>query len=68
MNMAAKVAAGGVLALIGYAAIKFLFGLIGAVTAFTFLVLFKVVPVLLVIWLAVWIVRKIARSGNTGTA
>jgi len=68
MNMAAKVAAGGVLALIGFMVLKFVFGLIAVVTGLMFVVLFRILPIVLLVWFGVWIMKKIfGRNSNAST-
>ena len=61
MNAVAKVAAGGVLAVIGFVVVKFMLGLVVGLFAFMAFVLLKVVPIVLLVLLAVWLVRRITR-------
>lgn len=61
MNAVAKVAAGGVLAVIGFVVVKFILGLVVGLFAFTAFVLLKVVPIVLLVLVVVWLVRKITR-------
>jgi len=69
MNMAAKVAAGSILALIGLMVVKMILGLIGVVTGLLFFVLFRVLPIVLLVWFGIWLMRKIfgTNSGTTTT-
>lgn len=67
MNAVAKVAAGGVLAVIGLVVVKFVLGLMVGFLAFMAFLLFKVVPIVAVILIALWLVRKITGRKNSVT-
>ena len=64
MNAVGKVATTGALALIGLWVVKLVFGLLGIALGVTFFLLFKVLPILLVVALVFWAIRKVTRSGN----
>lgn len=64
MGAVGKVATTGVLAVIGLFALKFVFGLLGIALGLTMFLLFKVLPIVLVICLVVWLFRKAARAGS----
>jgi len=69
MNMAAKVAAGGVLALIGFMVLKFVLGVMAFVGGLLFLLLFRVLPIVLLVWFGIWVMRKVfGRDGSTATS
>jgi len=69
MNMAAKVAAGGVLALIGFMVLKFVLGVMAFVGGLLFLLLFRVLPIVLLVWFGIWVMRKVfGRNGSTATS
>lgn len=63
-SMAVRVATGGALALIGLVVVKFVLGLIGVAIGFTLFLLFKVLPIVLIVALVVWLIRKATRSGS----
>ena len=65
MNAVAKVATTGVLALIGLVVVKFVFGLLGIALGLTFFLLFKVLPIVAIVALVVWLVKKASRSSST---
>ncbi len=57
MSLAAKVATGGILAVIGLVVLKMMIGLVGAVVGFL-AVAFKIALVVLVIWLVMRLFRR----------
>lgn len=63
--MAARVATGGALALIGLVVVKFVLGLIVGAIGLTFFLLFKVLPIILIVSLVIWLIRKATRSRST---
>lgn len=63
--MAARVATGGALALIGLVVVKFVLGLIVGAIGLTFFLLFKVLPIILIVSLVIWLIRKATRSSST---
>lgn len=67
MNAVAKVAAGGVLAVIGLVVVKFMLGLFIGLMGLAMFVLLKVVPIVLIILVAVWLFRKATRRNNLTT-
>ena len=67
MNAVAKVAAGGVLAVIGLVVVKFMLGLFVGLLGLAMFVLLKVVPIVLIILVAVWLFRKVTRQNNVTT-
>jgi hypothetical protein len=64
MNAVAKVATTGALALVGLFAVKLVFGLLGIALGVTFFLLFKVLPVVLIVAFVVWLLRKATRAGS----
>lgn len=64
-TVAARLAAGGALALIGLIVVKFVLGLVLGGIALTMFLLFKVLPIVLIACLAIWLIRKAARTGST---
>ena len=62
-SVAARVATTGALALIGLFVVKFVFGLLGLALGFTAFVLFKLLPIVLVVAALVWVFRKVAKAG-----
>jgi len=64
MNAVGKVATTGVLAVIGLFTLKLVFGLLGIALGVTFFLLFKVLPILLIIAVVVWLIRKATRAGS----
>jgi hypothetical protein len=64
MNAVGKVAATGALALIGLWVVKLVFGLLGIALGVTFFLLFKVLPIVLIVALVVWLIRKATRAGS----
>jgi hypothetical protein len=64
-SMAARVATGGALALIGLVVVKFVLGLVIGAVGLTMFLLFKVLPILLVAMLVIWLFRKATRSSRT---
>ena len=64
MNAVAKVGGIGALALIGLFAVKLVFGLLGIALGVTFFLLFKVLPVVLIVAFVVWLLRKATRANN----
>lgn len=68
MNMAAKVAAGGILALIGLMVLKVVLGMIGFAAALMFTFLFRVLPIVLLVWFGIWLMKKIFGRGDATAA
>ena len=68
MNAVAKVAAGGVLAVLGLVVVKFMIGLFVGLLGLTMFVLLKVVPFVLLVLVAIWLFRKITRKSTVTTA
>ena len=64
MTAMAKVATTGVLALIGLMVVKFVLGMLGVALGFAMFLLFKVVPLALVIALVIWLFKKGAQAGS----
>ena len=64
-SMAARVATGGALALIGLVVVKFVLALVVGAIGLTLFLLFKVLPVLLIAALVIWLIKKATRSGRT---
>jgi len=64
MNAVGKVATTGVLAVVGLFTLKLVFGLLGIALGVTFFLLFKVLPILLIIAVVVWLIRKATRAGS----
>jgi len=63
--MGAKLVTGGIIAILGLALLKFVFGVLG----FVFFLAFKVIPFVLIGMFVVWIFRRLSRTnGSTGTA
>ena len=63
MNAVGKVATTGALALIGLWVVKLVFGLLGIAVGVTFFLLFKVLPIVLIVALVIWLVKKATRAG-----
>jgi hypothetical protein len=64
MNAVGKVATTGALAVIGLFAVKLVFGLLGIALGLTFFLLFKVLPILLIVGFVIWLVKKATRAGS----
>ena len=64
-SMAARVATGGALALIGLVVVKFVLGLVLGGIALTMFLLFKVLPIVLIACLVIWLIKKAMRAGRT---
>jgi hypothetical protein len=64
MNAVGKVATTGALAVIGLFVVKLVFGLLGIALGVTFFLLFKVLPIVLIVGVVVWLLRKATRSGS----
>jgi hypothetical protein len=64
-SMAARVATGGALALIGLVVVKFVLALVIGAVGVTLFLLFKVLPILLIAMVVIWLIRKATRSGRT---
>jgi hypothetical protein len=64
-SMAARVATGGALALIGLVVVKFVLGLVLGGIALTMFLLFKVLPIVLIACLVIWLIKKAVRAGRT---
>ncbi len=64
MNAVAKVGTVSALALVGLFAVKLVFGLLGIALGVTFFLLFKVLPVVLIVAFVVWLLRKATRAGK----
>ena len=65
MNGVAKVATGGALALVGLVVVKFVLALILGTFGIAMFLLFKVLPIILIVSLAIWLVKKAMRAGST---
>jgi hypothetical protein len=64
-SMAARVATGGALALIGLVVVKFVLALVVGAVGITLFLLFKVLPIVLIALVVIWLIRKATRSGRT---
>jgi hypothetical protein len=64
VNAVAKVASTGALALIGLFVVKLVFGMLGIVLGLTAFLLFKVVPIVLIVAFVIWLFKKATRSGS----
>jgi hypothetical protein len=64
VNAVGRVATTGVLAVIGLFAVKFVFGLLGIALGLTFFLLFKVLPIVLIVGFVIWLVKKATRAGS----
>ena len=64
-SMAARVATGGALALVGLVVVKFVLALVIGAVGVTMFLLFKVLPILLIAMVVIWLIRKATRSGRT---
>jgi hypothetical protein len=64
MNAVGKVATTGALAVIGLFVVKFVFGLLGIALGLTFFLVFKVLPILLIVGLVIWLIKKVTRAGS----
>ena len=64
MNAVTKVATTGALALIGLFVVKLVFGMLGIVLGLTAFLLFKVVPIVLIVAIVIWLFKKVTRSGS----
>ena len=64
MNAVTKVATTGALALIGLFVVKLVFGMLGIVLGLTAFLLFKVVPIVLIVAVVIWLFKKVTRSGS----
>jgi hypothetical protein len=60
----AKVAAGGVLALLGLVVLKFIIGIFVGVTALFMIFITKIVPILLVGMIVIWLWKKFTRRDS----
>lgn len=65
MNAVGRVATTGALALIGLFVVKLVFGLLGIALGLTFFLLFKVLPIVLIVALVIWLIKKATRAGST---
>lgn len=63
-SMAARVATGGALALIGLVVVKLVLALIVGAVGITMFLLFKVLPVLLIAAVVIWLIKKATRSNS----
>lgn len=63
-SMAARVATGGALALIGLVVVKFVLALVVGAVGLTLFLLFKVLPIVLIALLLIWLFKKATRSGS----
>jgi hypothetical protein len=61
----AKVAAGGLLAVLGLVVLKFIIGIFVGVTALFMIFITKIVPILLVGLVVVWLWKKLTRTDST---
>jgi hypothetical protein len=64
MNAVGKVATTGALAVIGLFVVKLVFGLLGIALGVTFFLLFKVLPIVLIVAFVVWLLRNATRAGS----
>jgi hypothetical protein len=64
VNAVTKVATTGALALIGLFVVKLVFGMLGIVLGLTAFLLFKVVPIVLIVAVVIWLFKKVTRSGS----
>lgn len=64
-SMAARVATGGALVLIGLVVVKFVLALVMGAIGLTLFLLFKVLPIILIAALVIWLIKKTGRSGQT---
>ena len=60
-----RVAAGGVLALLGLVVLKFIIGMFVAVTGIFMFFLVKVVPILLIGMIVMWLWKKFTRNNES---
>jgi archaellum biogenesis protein FlaJ (TadC family) len=60
-----RVAAGGVLALLGLVVLKFIIGMFVAVTGIFMFFLVKVVPILLIGLIVMWLWKKFTRNNES---
>jgi predicted permease len=65
VNAVGRVATTGALALIGLFVVKLVFGMLGIVLGLTAFLLFKVLPIVLIVAFVIWIFKKVTRSGAT---
>ncbi|HEY0673786.1 MAG TPA: hypothetical protein VGD27_16020 [Longimicrobiales bacterium] len=65
MNAVGRVATTGALALIGLFVVKLVFGLLGIALGLTFFLMFKVLPIVLIVALVIWLIKKATRAGST---
>lgn len=63
-SMAVRVATGGALALIGLVVVKFVLGMLAVAIGFSMFVLFRVLPIVLIVGLVIWLIKKATRSGS----
>ena len=63
----ARVATGGVVAVLGLFMLKFILGLFAAVTGLFMFFLVKVVPVVLIILIMLWVVKRLTRHDSTAS-
>jgi hypothetical protein len=64
MNAVGKVATTGALAVIGLFVVKFVFGMLGIALGLTFFLLFKVLPIVLIVAVVIWLFKKMTRAGS----
>jgi hypothetical protein len=64
VNAVTKVATTGALALIGLFVVKLVFGLLGIALGVTLFLVFKVLPVVLIVAVVLWLLRKATRAGS----
>lgn len=62
--MAARVATGGALALVGLVVVKLVLALIVGAVGIAMFLLFKVLPILLIATVVIWLIRKATRSAS----
>lgn len=62
-SMGAKLVTGGIVAILGLALLKFVFGVLG----FVFFLTIKVIPFVLLGILVMWIFRRLTRSSTSTT-
>ena len=64
MNAVAKIAGGGAVALSGVVVVKMVLGLVVGAFALMAFLLFKVLPIVLIACVAIWLIKKVTRSGS----
>jgi hypothetical protein len=64
VNAVGRVATTGVLAVIGLFVVKLVFGMLGIALGLTFFLLFKVLPIVLIVGFVIWLVKRVTRTGS----